>query len=171
MNTQLLIASLQSFPDVLSSSVAGISNDDACFKPADGAWSILEIVTHIADEEVEDFPARLRSTLADPTQQWNPIDPEGWAKQRNYNDGDLSEQIQRFTNKRRESIAWLSSLTDPQWTNTFKHPKGDIKAGDLLAAWTAHDWLHLRQIAKRRFQLSQRDASNYSTKYAGDWTL
>ena len=170
MNTRPFIISLKCFPDVLSSSVAGLSNDDARFKPADGAWSILEIVTHLADEEVEDFPARLRSTLADPAQQWSSIDPEGWAKQRNYNDGDLNEQIHRFARLRKDSIAWISSLTDPQWSNTFKHPKGEIKAGDLLAAWTAHDWLHLRQIAKRRFQLTQRDAGNFCTIYAGDWT-
>lgn len=170
MNTQPLIASLECFPDVLSKTVASLSNDDARFKPADGAWSILEIVTHLADEEVEDFPARLRSTLTDPKMQWNPIDPEGWARQRNYNDGNLNEQIQRFASLRKDSITWLNSLTDPQWSNTFKHPKGEIKAGDLLAAWTAHDWLHLRQVAKRRFQLSQRDAGDYSTEYAGDWT-
>lgn len=170
MNTQPLIASLECFPDVLSKAVASLSHDDARFKPTDGSWSILEIVTHLVDEEVEDFPARLRSTLADPTTQWNPIDPEGWAKQRNYNDGDLDEQVQRFTNLRKESIAWLNSQSDPQWSNTFKHAKGEIKAGDLLAAWTAHDWLHLRQIAKRRFQLSQHHAENYTTEYAGSWT-
>lgn len=170
MNLQLLAKSLESFTDVLVASVGGVSLDDARFKPADGAWSILEIVTHLADEEVEDFPARLRSTLTDPTQQWPPIDPKGWAKQRNYNDGNLNEQIQRFATLRKDSIAWLRSLTDPQWPNTYKHPKGEIKAGDLIAAWTAHDWLHLRQVAKRRFQLTQRDAGNFSTIYAGDWT-
>lgn len=170
MNPQLLIASLEYFPEVLSKAVANLSNDDVRYKPVDGAWSILEIITHLADEEVEDFPARLRSTLADPAKPWNPIDPEGWAKLRNYNDGDLNEQIRRFTNLRKDSITWLNSLTDPQWSNTFNHPKGEIKAGDLLAAWTAHDWLHMRQISKRRFQLSQRDAGNYSTRYAGDWT-
>ena len=42
-------------------------------------------------------------------------------------------------------------------------------AGDLLAAWSAHDALHLRQISKRLYQIAQRDAGSYSVQYAGEW--
>ncbi len=170
MNNHSLIDSLQRFADILLAVVNGISVDDACWKPADGAWSILEIVTHMADEEVEDFPARLKSTLTDPSQKWSPIDPEGWAVERGYNKGELSEQVQRFVSLRGESINWLRGLSDPAWSNTFVHPKGEISAGDLLASWAAHYALHLRQIAKRLFQMTQRDADEYSTSYAGSWT-
>ncbi len=170
MKDQSLIDSLQRFADILPAVVNGISTEDARWRPEDGAWSILEIVTHMADEEVEDFPARLKSTLADPSQEWSPIDPQGWAVERRYNDGDLDEQVQRFVSLRRESINWLRGLSDPKWSNTFVHPKGEISAGDLLASWAAHDALHLRQIAKRLFQMTQRDAGEFSTAYAGSWT-
>ena len=169
MNGQSLINSLRRFADILPAVVDGLPVDDARWKPADDAWSILEIVTHVADEEVEDFPARLRSTLADPEQQWKPIDPEGWAVKRRYNEGDLDEQVQRFVSSRRESVTWLRDLKNPDWSKTFVHPKGEISAGDLLASWAAHDALHLRQIAKRLFQISQRDGGEYSTAYAGSW--
>jgi len=170
MTSQSLIDSLQRFADLLPGVVNGISVEDARWRPADGAWSILEIVTHMADEEVEDFPARLKSTFADPSQEWSPIDPQGWAVERRYNDGDLDEQVQRFVSLRRESINWLRGVSDPKWSNTFVHPKGEISACDLLASWAAHDALHLRQIAKRLFQMTQRDAGEYSTAYAGSWT-
>ncbi len=170
MNSQSLIDSLQRFADILPAVVNGISVEDARWRPEDGAWSILEIVTHMADEEVEDFPARLKRTLADPNQKWSPIDPERWAVERCYNDGDLSEQVQRFVSLRGESINWLRGLSDPKWSNTYVHPKGEISAGDLLASWAAHDALHLRQIAKRLFQMTQRDAGEHSTAYAGSWT-
>ena len=170
MNSQPLIDSLERFANILPAIVNGISLDDACWKPADGAWSILEIVTHMADEEVEDFPARLRSTLTDPKQQWKPIDPEGWAVKRHYNDGDLNEQVQRFASSRRESIKWLCGLSEPNWSNTYAHPKGKISAGDLLASWAAHDALHLRQIAKRMYQMTNRDGGEFTSAYAGSWT-
>jgi hypothetical protein len=169
MNNQSLISSLDRFAGILPAVVNGISVEDARWRPEDGAWSILEIVTHMADEEVEDFPARLKRTLADPSQKWSPIDPEGWAVERGYNDGDLAEQVQRFVLLRGESINWLRGLSDPDWANTFVHPKGEISAGDLLASWAAHDALHLRQIAKRMYQMTRRDGDEYSTAYAGSW--
>jgi hypothetical protein len=36
-----------------------------------------------------------------------------------------------------------------------------------MASWAAHDALHLRQIAKRLYELTARDAGRYSAGYAG----
>ena len=38
----------------------------------------------------------MRSTLENPSAQWPPIDPEGWARTRNYNAKNLTESIDRF---------------------------------------------------------------------------
>jgi hypothetical protein len=84
-----LIQSLERFGGVLNAAVAGLSNDDTRWRPAEGAWSILEIVCHLADEEVEDFRARLRSTLEDPARPWAPIDPVGAAITRRYGSASL----------------------------------------------------------------------------------
>jgi len=150
--------------------VQDISPADARWKQADGAWSILEIVQHLASEEAEDFRMRLRMTLEDPTQERPPIDPEGWAIARKFNEGDLPEAIERFTRERRASVQWLRSLPNPDWNSTRRHPQfGDIPAGHLLAAWAAHDALHLRQIAKRMFQMAERDSGGFGTRYAGEW--
>ena len=110
MNSQSLIDSLQRFADILPAVVNGISVEDTRWRPEDGAWSILEIVTHMADEEVEDFPARLKRTLVDPNQKWSPIDPERWAVERRYNDGDLSEQVQRFVSQMGIPFLYLPTI-------------------------------------------------------------
>ncbi len=125
---------------------------------------------HMADEETEDFRARLALTLRDPALDWPPIDPEKFAVQRRYNEGDLGEAVGRFVSARRESIKWLRDLRDPEWSSTKHHEVlGDLRGGDLLASWVAHDALHLRQIAKRLFQHTGRDAGEYRTEYAGSW--
>ena len=90
VETRNLIGSLERFADILPNMVRGVSTDDARWRPADGAWSILEIVAHLADEEVHDFRARVELTLRDPTAPWPPIDPETWAIERRYNDDDLT---------------------------------------------------------------------------------
>jgi len=164
--------SADTIPVVVRAATTGLRAGDERWKPAADAWSILEIVQHLADEEERDFRPRLERTLRDPAEAWDPIDPEGWAVERRYNEGDLEEALNRFIESRRASIAWLKGLrgvTGPDWEQAHEHPLGRLRAGDLLAAWVAHDTLHLRQITRRVFQIIQRDAGDYSTDYAGSW--
>ena len=58
MNHQKLIASLERFGRMLSEVVRDVTPDDSRWKPPDGAWSILEIVRHLGDEEAFDFRER-----------------------------------------------------------------------------------------------------------------
>ena len=170
MNANRLIDRLESFAATLPAVVGGVSDEEACFKPDEDSWSILEVVTHLADEEVEDFRRRLRLTLEDPASPWPPIDPAGWAVERRYNEGDLRESLERFCEERQRTVKWLRGLVDPDLSRKHTHPRlGSMRAGDVLAAWVAHDALHLRQIAKRLYQLTQRDAGEYVTDYAGPW--
>jgi hypothetical protein len=82
----------------------------------------------------------------------------------------LEDAVTRFTKLREQSLAWLRSLDQPDWNQAYQHRQfGPFLAGDLLAAWVAHDSLHLRQIAKRFFELTARDAGEYSIRYAGQW--
>ena len=170
LNTAFIFESLSRFPGVITALADGLPESDARWKPADGAWSILEIVTHLADEEVEDFRRRVQMTLEDPREPWPPIDPERWAIEREYNRRNLAEELNRFVTERQASVRWLKTLDDPDWSRAYEHPKlGAIRAGDLLVSWATHDALHLRQIAKRKFQIIQRDGGVYRTAYAGQW--
>jgi len=66
MDVQALIARLEPLPSVLEALLLGLRSADWTWRPADGGWSILEIVTHLLAEEVHDFRVRTRSTLEDP---------------------------------------------------------------------------------------------------------
>ena len=170
MNLVAVIDRMGCFPATVRAACAGLSVADERWRPDATRWSIVEIVTHLADEEGEDFRARVRSTLKDPTRAWMPIDPEGWADERRYRERDLGEELSRFERERADSVAWLRSLRDPDWSRAYEHPKlGPIAAGDLMASWCAHDALHLRQIAKRLYELTRRDAAGFGTAYAGEW--
>ncbi len=165
-----LIAGLERFGAALPALVAGVSAEESRWRPADGSWSILEIVHHLADEEVEDFRTRLECTLRDPNEDWPPIDPVGWAEARRYQDGRLEEALSRFVRERTRSVAWLRTLPNPDFSQCKVHPKlGSMSAADLLASWAAHDALHLRQLAKRLHQLVGVHAPAQSIGYAGEW--
>ncbi len=178
MTTELpaLIDRLARFPAALRSAASVFSADEARWKPSPTDWSVLEIVCHVADEEEEDFAPRLRATLD--AKPWSQLHLEGIAERRGYNTRGLDAEIARFENARADSVRWLRALTAPggpapDLTIAHNHPKfGPIRAGDLLTSWSAHDALHLRQIAKRLHNLASRDAGQrgFSVRYAGEWT-
>lgn len=167
MNPEELIQSLEKSGESIISLYAGISSADSRWKPAPEKWSLLEILNHLCDEERDDFRKRLSLVLENPSQDWPPIDPEGWVRERNYQSRDLEMSLSDFKKERSASLEWLNNLNSPAWSNERKHPKiGGIKAGDLLASWVAHDLFHIRQIANTRFAFVSDSVSPFSTRYA-----
>jgi len=170
MDSHRLIDRMARFPGALDSLLVDAPPEDARWKPSRGDWSILEIVCHLCDEEVEDFRVRLRMTLEAPGEPWPPIDPERAVVDRRCNARDLVERLACLAQERRASVEWLRSQSPPDWSIAHEHPKlGPIRAGDLLLAWAAHDALHLRQVARRLHQLAQRYAPAFGAGYAGEW--
>lgn len=170
MDAQALICRLELLPAALPNLLAGVSADDARWKPPSGNWSIIEIVNHLVDEEALDFRTRIDCTLCDPQKDWPKIDPEGWAREKRYNERNLADSVSKFISERGDSLQYLRWLRSPDWSRVHTHPKfGGISAGTLLASWAAHDALHLRQLAKRLFELSERDAGEHTIDYAGEW--
>jgi hypothetical protein len=154
----------------LRSLLTGRSAEDATWHAPPGKWSILEVACHLLDEEREDFRQRLRLVLEDPNAPWPPIDPEGWVLARDYASRDLDTVVASFVVERDESVRWLRSLENPAWDRERVHPRmGSLRAGDLLAAWLAHDLLHIRQLVALDFALTTRAMAPFSTEYAGRW--
>ncbi|MBL0871340.1 MAG: DinB family protein [Phycisphaerales bacterium] len=175
MNTGALIDRLSRFPKALRGAVEIASSDDLRWSPQRGTWSIHEVICHLADEEEEDFADRLRRTLAEPVQTWPKLDLDGVSERRGYLSRDVHSELARFCTLRDVNVKWLREVAASDrggavWTRSYPHPTaGEIPAGELLTAYAAHDALHLRQIAKRLFELAARDGAPYPTKYAGEW--
>lgn len=165
-----IIGRLERFGHALPGLVSVLTDEDARWKPDPTSWSVLEIVCHLVDEEVGDFRTRVLSTLDDPRTPWPPIDPQGWATERDYQSRDLGSKLTEFTSLRAQSVQLLRAIESPDWDRAYTHLKiGDLSAGYMLSCWAAHDALHLRQISKRLMQLAQRDGADDELRYAGSW--
>jgi hypothetical protein len=162
---------LEAGASAVASLVRGVSTDQARWRPGADAWSILEVVNHLYDEEREDFRLRLDLSVHHPEQPLPDIDPQGWVAEREYNARDLDELLERFLAERGQSLVWLRTLRDPDWTHPCNHPRlGGITTGDLLVSWVAHDLLHLRQLVELRYTYLAAQAVPYTLEYAGTWS-
>jgi hypothetical protein len=169
MRLEVLQRELAQGVETIRGLVAGVSTDEARVRPAPDAWSILETVAHLLDEEREDFRPRLDLVLHRPHETWPPIDPAGWVTARAYNRRELAATLEGFVAERRRSLAWLAGLAAPDWGREYRAPFGPITAGDLAASWAAHDLLHTRQLLELRRARLLALTAPHSTRYAGDW--
>jgi len=154
---------------VFEALLANVSLEQARWKPTPDKWSMLEVVNHLYDEEREDFRQRLRLTLLEPEQPWPAINPREWVTTRSYNDRELDASLTDFLAERDVSLDWLRQLTEPNWENSNEGPNGRLSAGDLLASWLAHDFLHIRQLARLHWQYTGELSTPYQTAYGGPW--
>ncbi len=176
MDAPRLLQRLTVFPAALQTLCEGVADDDHSWRPEDGGWCLRELVAHLADEEGEDFRARLEFVLDEREGAFDSIDPEGWVAARRYRDRPVAQSLERFAAARVETLARLRKRLDAagpsglDWSLHWTHPRfADLHAGDLLGALAAHDALHLRQLARLLHSLAERDAAPYEVGYAGSW--
>jgi len=169
METSVIVANLQAnkttFDSLLRDTPAYLQR----WRPHPEHWCLLEIICHLYDEEREDFRARIRSVLEDPSQPLPPSDPEEWVKSRQYIQRNFATKLDAFVSEREASFIWLKSLTDPTWENAYQHPKvGPLTAQLFLTNWLAHDYLHIRQIIRLKYQYLLANSA-VRMDYAGKW--
>ena len=169
MQFEVLYAELARGADGVRALVAGMSPAEARARPSPEAWSALEVICHLYDEEREDFRQRLDVILHRPREPFPPIDPEAWVADRRYNERDLAEMLDAFAAERARSLAWLKGLSAPDWETEYTNEFGSLKAGDMLVAWAAHDNLHMRQLVELRRSRLVGLAAPYDVEYAGQW--
>lgn len=167
MNLEYFTGRMSANVDTIVSLTKGVGEDQARWRPAPDKWSILEVISHLADEEQLDFRARIDMTLHHPDEQWPPWDPISLVSERKYNEGDLEETLQTWIDERRRSIEWLHALRSPDWEKSYTHPSfGKLRAGDLLAAWLAHDLMHIRQLAGLHVDYTPHASDPFNIRYA-----
>ena len=147
----------------------GVSEEQARWKPDPDSWSILEVVNHLLDVEQEDFRVLLDLALHRPDEPRPKIAPQAWVTERRYNERDPGESLQSFVAAREASLAWLRGHSLPDWEATYQAPWGPIRAGDIFAAWVAHDLLHMRQLIELHWAHTMRRVEPYEADYAGEW--
>lgn len=168
-NYSHIVQELSRNSDVFKSLLNGISEEEYLWKSAPEKWCLLEIICHLHDEEREDFRARTKRVLENPKKKLEPFDPLKWVEQRNYLQKNYDDMLNKFLEERKRSVAWLDSLISPRWENAFNHPElGLMTAKLFLTNWLAHDYLHIRQINKLKFDYLQK-SSGESLNYAGNW--
>ncbi|MEE2973405.1 MAG: DinB family protein [Planctomycetota bacterium] len=173
MHVSWMIDRLQQFPAALTAMVGTLDPLDAGWRPTPRDWSILEIVCHLIDEDLDDFGTRLRLVQEWPTSGWPRIDPEAAAIDRDYCSRWFLGVLDEFLMMRRAKVGWLPTIAEADVETRAQRPRPNqpeheaMSAGDLLASRCAHDALHPRRIVRRLHRLTDHHAGSRGVGCAG----
>ncbi|HSO14022.1 MAG TPA: DinB family protein [Anaerolineales bacterium] len=169
MEFKILYQELTNNTGMIRALLSGIPQKEARIKSNADAWSILEVLCHLYDEEREDFREHLDFILHRQNEEYHVIDPQGWVKSRKYNEQNFKSMQRKFFNEREKSLIWLKNLKNTDWNISYKSQWGTMRAGEMFASWVAHDNLHIRQLVELRRAYIERITLPYDIQYAGDW--
>ena len=157
-------------PAVLDALLGGLDEAAARTRPAPDEWSPVEIVCHLRDEETEDFGARVRVILEGAV-EFSKIDPERWAVERRYREASLPEALEAFRRRRQDSLQLLAAAASDALLTLGASRSlgrlGPLSGLDLVAAWVAHDRIHLAQLAGTLARLWAAQWAPLRSEYAG----
>ena len=115
-------------------------------RPAPGKWSVVEILAHLADDEIV-TGYRMRSILGAPGTPIAAFDQDKWAEAENYAKHDPKMSLRVFATVREANLALLKLLRAEQWKHFGVHAERGEESIERIAQMMAgHDINHLRQI-------------------------
>src|SRR5258706_3918862 len=120
-------------------------------RPADGEWSLTEIVCHLRDVELEVNLPRLRAVI----EQDNPFiagaDTDPWALERGYQSQDGPRALRDFAQARQASARLLRLQPASAWRRTARHAIfGPTQLVEIAGWFLDHDLIHLEQVRKTK---------------------
>ena len=144
-----LLKTLRATP-IVAEALVGAFPDAARLRrrPAEGEWSAVEVVAHLADTEAHAV-ARVRRIANEDEPVLEPFDQAALAVERRYLDLDVEGELRRLADLRAEHVALLEGLDDAGWTRTGIHGEhGRMTIERYETHVAAEEVDHLAQIAR-----------------------
>lgn len=142
-------------PDLLRESVEGLSQTQLRTPAAPGAWSIQQIVCHIADFELV-YADRMKRVIAENQPTMFGGDPDVFAAKLAYADRDVEEELNVVDAVRHQVSRFLKTLAPADFERTGLHSvDGPLSLTTLLERIAGHIPHHVRFVEGKRKTLTQ----------------
>jgi hypothetical protein len=138
---------LEATPDILRGLMAGLSEEDAQWKPAPDRFSIAEVLAHLALSEGHCYRERVDRTMEEDRPAIEADDASLDYAQ--YRGRDPEEDFAHFEEQRETNLEHLRDLPPGAGSRIAVHgEKGEVTLDQILHEWALHDLGHIRQIAE-----------------------
>jgi DinB family protein len=126
--------------------IIGQAADDLRRQPAEGEWSVLELVGHLTDAELVSA-ARYRWMLSHDAPSLIGYDQDQWVARLRHNEESAEELVALFSALRQANLALWARSSAAERTRFGMHAERGRESFDLLFRMLAgHDRFHLDQM-------------------------
>lgn len=130
----------------LAALIAVASGQELTHRAAAGKWSIVEIIAHLAEDEIAST-WRYRQMIEHDGCSLAGFDQGLWAYLGEYRTWNATEALELFRLLREANLRMLASLQPRQWECSGVHAeRGRLTVSDLARHMAAHDINHIKQI-------------------------
>lgn len=134
---------------LVSEAISGATDAELDFSPAEGKWTIRQIVHHLADSEMTSA-IRLRLLIAAEQPSIGGYDQEEFAR-RLYYDRPIAPSLDAFRAARQTTAAILDRMSDAEWQREGTHSEiGRYTVSTWLEIYAQHAHAHADQIRSAR---------------------
>ncbi len=142
------IAQYERGPLVFRDALTVVPDAAVRWRPAEGRWSVHEIVCHCADSETNGA-ARIRYLVAQKEPVILGYDQDEWARVFNYHALPLVPALRTIEAVRASTTLLLRALPEEAWRKEGRHSdSGRYTAQDWLRIYSDHLETHARQIER-----------------------
>jgi len=150
-----LIEAYVTGPAKLRAAVAGLTREDLTARPGPGAWSILEVVVHIADSDAISID-RMKRMLSEDNPPLLYADETAYVQRLHTHDQDIEDALTLLEVGRRQWARVLRLLPDEAFARSGQHNRrGTVTAGGYVASYIDHIDDHLKFIEGKRANLGK----------------
>jgi hypothetical protein len=134
-------------PREVAAAVSGLPEKTLLYKPSPEKWSILEILSHLADTEIV-FAYRIRKILAESAPEITGFPQDDWAKNLHYDQNVVPELVALYGLNRHANLKLLRRATPAELARTATNTTANrtISLAEVIGQIDTHSAKHLKQI-------------------------
>jgi hypothetical protein len=151
-----LLETLEQMPQYLEQQFRSLTAEMIRQQGADGSFSPVEQVWHLADLEREGFGLRIERLLSETEPQLPDFDGAAIAVTRRYRSLSLTAGLAAFRQARQQNLARLRTIATDAWTRSGQQQGvGRVSLCDLPGFMSQHDAAHRGEISAWKAQFGR----------------
>ena len=145
-----LIDQIAEAPARLRDAIKGLSPDQLDTPYRDGGWTVRQVVHHVPDSHLNSY-IRFKLALTEDEPTIKPYQEDRWAELYDSQSAPLEPSLALLESLHERWVILLRSLTDKDFTRTFRHPElGTVSLNQSIGLYAWHGRHHVAHITSLR---------------------